>query len=69
MVTALVHRSGVRGGHLYAMSPGRVGMCTGLWIRAKTVGQDERGNTGRRPLFVGRWPLPWLMGETLDRRE
>jgi hypothetical protein len=70
MVTALVQRSGLRGWHLHAMSLASVGLCIGLWIRAKTVDQEERGNAERRALFVGLWPpLLWLMGETLDRHE
>jgi hypothetical protein len=52
------------------MSFASVGLCIGLWIRAKTVDQEERGNAERRALFVGLWPpLLWLMGETLDRHE
>jgi hypothetical protein len=27
-----------------------------LWIRAKAVDQEERGNAERRALFVGLWP-------------
>ena len=47
---------------------GSVLLCVVLWIRAKTVDQDERGNAERRALFVGLWPPTlWLMGETLDR--
>ena len=70
MVTTLLHRSGLRGWHLHTMSLASVGLCIGLWIRAKTVDQEERGNAERRALFVGLWPpLLWLMGETLDRHE
>ena len=44
--------------------------CIGLWIRAKTLDQDERGNAERRALFVGLWPPTlWLIGESLDRRD
>ncbi len=47
-----------------------IGLCIGLWIRAKTVDQDERGNAERRALFVGLWPpMFWLIGESLDRQE
>jgi hypothetical protein len=70
MLTALMHRSGLRGWHLHAMSLGSVCLCIGLWIRAKTVDQEERGNAERRALFVGLWPpMLWLMGETLERDE
>jgi hypothetical protein len=49
---------------------GSVGLCIGLWIRAKTVDQDERGNAERRALFVGLWPPTiWLIGDALERRE
>jgi hypothetical protein len=47
-------------------SLGSIGLCIGLWIRAKTVDQDERGNAERRALFVGLWPpMFWLIGESL----
>jgi hypothetical protein len=40
-----------------------------LWIRAKTIGEDERGNAERRALFVGLWPpMFWLIGDSLDRQ-
>ncbi|WP_350341450.1 hypothetical protein [Candidatus Nephthysia bennettiae] len=49
---------------------GSVGLCIGLWIRAKTVDQDERGNAERRALFVGLWaPTLWLIGDALERCE
>ena len=32
---------------------GAVGLASDLWIRAKTVDQDERGNAERRALFIG----------------
>jgi hypothetical protein len=48
------------------MSIGAVALCLGLWIRAKTVGQDARGNAKRRALFVGLWPPTlWLIGDSL----
>ena len=41
-------------------------LCIGLWIRAKTVDQDERGNAERRALFVGLWPpMFWLIGDAV----
>ena len=47
-----------------------IGLCIGLWIRAKTVDQDERGNAERRALFVGLWPPTiWLIGDSLARHE
>lgn len=70
MTVALLHRAGVRCGHLQAISMASVGLCIGLWIRAKTVDESERGNAERRALFVGLWPPTlWLMGESLRRIE
>ena len=41
-----------------------------LWIRAKTVAQEERGNAERRALFVGLWPpMFWLIGDSLREHE
>ena len=68
MVVALIRRTGLRAGHLHVASLASVGLCIGLWIRAKTVDQDERGNAERRALFVGLWPPTlWLIGDSLDR--
>jgi len=62
--------AGVRSTHCYATSVGSIGLCIGLWIRAKTVDQDERGNAERRALFVGLWPpMFWLMGDSLRDHE
>jgi hypothetical protein len=59
-----------RGDHFHAMSVGSVGLCIALWIRAKTVDQEERGNAERRAIFVGLWaPTLWLVGDALERRE
>jgi hypothetical protein len=45
-------------------------LCIGLWIRAKAVSQEERGNAERRALFVGLWPAQlWLLGDAMERRE
>jgi hypothetical protein len=53
---------------LHAVSLAGVGLCLGLWIRAKTVTQDVRGNAERRALFVGLWPVQlWLMGDAAER--
>jgi hypothetical protein len=68
MLYRLLRRSGLRGWHLQTGSLGSIGLCIALWIRAKTMGEDERGNAERRALFVGLWPpMFWLMGETVDR--
>ena len=69
-VSEAVGRTGVRSMHFYAASLGSIGLCIGLWIRAKTVDQDERGNAERRALFVGLWPpMFWLMGDSLRDSE
>jgi hypothetical protein len=63
-------RTGIRAWHLQCMSLASVGLCIGLWIRAKTVDQDTRGNAERRALFVGLWPPTiWLIGDSLERLE
>jgi hypothetical protein len=70
MLEKRLHGAGLRGSHCHSASLASVALCIGLWIRAKTVDQDERGNAERRALFVGLWPpLLWLIGETLDRHE
>jgi len=70
MVTKLISAAGVRGWYLHVASLGSVGLCVGLWIRAKTVDQEERGNAERRALFVGLWPpMLWLIGESLRTDE
>ena len=69
MLTDLLYRSGLRGWPLHAGALGSIGLCLTLWIRAKTVDQDERGNAERRALFVGLWPpMLWLLGDALERR-
>jgi hypothetical protein len=66
----MLNRLGLRGWMLHATSLGSVGLCIALWVRAKTVDQDERGNAERRALFVGLWPpMLWLIGDSVERRE
>jgi hypothetical protein len=70
MVTETLHRTGFRDAHLEALALGSVGLCIALWIRAKTVDQDERGNAERRALFVGLWaPTLWQMSNSLRQRD
>ena len=70
MLMEPLHRLGFRAWHLQVLSLGSVGLCIALWIRAKTVDQDERGNAERRALFVGLWPpMLWLIGDTIERQE
>ncbi|MGI8713511.1 MAG: hypothetical protein ACR2NR_10075 [Solirubrobacteraceae bacterium] len=70
MLSKLLYRCGLRAGMMQISSIGAIGLCIGLWIRAKTVDQDERGNAERRALFVGLWPPTiWLIGDSLARLE
>jgi hypothetical protein len=70
MVSKTLHAAGLRSGHLHAASLATIGLCVNLWIRAKTVDQDERGNAERRALFVGLWPpMFWLIGDALLEEE
>ena len=67
VIVNLLRRLGCRDSHFHALSLGSVGLCIGLWIRAKTVDQDERGNAERRALFVGLWaPTLWQIGDSLS---
>jgi hypothetical protein len=68
MLTTRLHDAGLRDWQMQSLSLGAVGLCVALWIRAKTVDQDERGNAERRALFVGLWPPTlWLIGDSLER--
>jgi hypothetical protein len=70
MFTKALGKLGVRGWHMHIASLGAIYLCIGLWIRAKTVDQEERGNAERRALFVGLWPpMFWLIGDTLQLDE
>ncbi|HEY1675564.1 MAG TPA: hypothetical protein VGG50_22810 [Streptosporangiaceae bacterium] len=65
-VTGALQRTKLRRSYLHATSLASIGLCIGLWIRAKTVDQDERGNAERRAIFVGLWPpMFWLIGDSL----
>jgi hypothetical protein len=68
VVGHLLARLGVRSWQLHGASLGGVWLSLGLWIRAKTVDQDERGNAERRAIFVGLWPaMLWLLGDSVER--
>jgi hypothetical protein len=70
VLTKRLHRLGLRSWQMEIASMGSIGLCIGLWIRAKTVDQDERGNAERRAIFVGLWPPTiWLIGDSLARHE
>ena len=70
MPIKLIRSAHVRGWYLHLASLGALLLCITLWIRAKTVDQEERGNAERRALFVGLWPpMFWLIGDSIERRE
>ncbi|MET0558176.1 MAG: hypothetical protein ABW065_05845 [Solirubrobacterales bacterium] len=65
-----LQRLGPQSHYLYGLSLGTILLCIALWIRAKTIGEDERGNAERRALFIGLWPpMFWLIGDALRREE
>ena len=64
-----IDRTPVRSEPFYGLSLASIVLCIALWMRTKTIGEDERGNAERRALFVGLWPpLLWLIGDTLGRK-
>jgi hypothetical protein len=68
VLSKAMHDAGLRDWQLHSASLGCIGLCIGLWIRAKTVDQDTRGNAERRALFVGLWPpMFWMMGDAVER--
>jgi hypothetical protein len=70
MLDSLLRGLRLRSDHLFGLSIGTIVTCIVLWIRAKTIGEDERANAERRALFVGLWPpMFWLIGESLRRAE
>ena len=70
MLTKALTSARVRGWLLHTVSLATIYLCIALWIRAKTVDQDERGNAERRALFVGLWPpMFWLIGDALELEE
>ena len=70
MVPSKLGAVGLRSDHAHLAALASVGVCLGLWARAKTVDQAERGNAERRALFVGLWaPTLWLIGDALERHE
>jgi len=70
MLSTALHRAGLRAWHMHTFSLGSIALCIALWIRAKTTGEDERGNAERRALFVGLWPpMFWLIGDSLEALE
>ena len=68
MLSRQLSRAGLRSWHFHATSLACIYLCIGLWIRAKTVDQDERTNAELRAVFVGMWPaMFWLIGDALER--
>jgi hypothetical protein len=66
----VLRKAGVRSTYFYVSSLASIALCISLWIRAKTVDQDERGNAERRALFVGLWPpMFWLIGDSVKATE
>jgi hypothetical protein len=60
----------LRSWHLHIASFASIVLCLSLWIRAKTIDQEERGNAERRAIFVGLWPpMLWLIGNALQEHE
>jgi hypothetical protein len=65
-----LYSMGLRGLHLHLASLGSIVLCLSLWIRAKTIDQEERGNAERRAIFVGLWPpMLWLIGNAIEQEE
>ena len=48
MLGKMLHSVGLRSVHLHVASLASVLLCLALWIRAKTMDQDERSNAERR---------------------
>jgi len=70
VIGKLLFRFGARGWHLHSISLAVIWLCLSLWIRAKTVDQDQRANAERRAQFVGLWPpMFWLIGDAVERQE
>jgi hypothetical protein len=70
MLGKLLYSAGLRSVHLQVASLASVLLCLGLWIRAKTMDQEERSNAERRAIFVGLWPPTlWLIGNTIQQHE
>ncbi|SDY86722.1 hypothetical protein SAMN05216215_103767 [Saccharopolyspora shandongensis] len=70
MVVRALHQVGLRSTHLQVLSLGSVLLCLGLWVRAKTVDEEQRGNAERRALFTGLWPPTlWSIGASLHELE
>jgi hypothetical protein len=70
MLVKALRAAGLRSTQLQAASVGSIALCLGLWVRAKTIDQEQRDNAERRALFVGLWPpMLWLIGDSLQALE
>lgn len=70
MVTKVLHQAGLRSVHVHLVSIASIGLCIGLWAKAQSMEQDERGNAERRAIFVGLWPPTlWIIGNSLQQHE
>ena len=70
MIARLLRAAGLRSTYLHCASLGSVTLSLSLWIRAKTVDQEARGNAERRAIFVGHWaPMFWLIGDAVSRQQ
>jgi hypothetical protein len=70
MLAKRLYSMGLRSLHLHVASLASVVLCLSLWIRAKTIDQEERGNAERRAIFVGLWPpMFWLIGNAIEQHE
>ena len=70
MVAQTLRRMGLRSTHFQLAGTFSVGLCLSLWIRAKTMDQEQRDNAERRAIFVGLWPPTlWLVGNALQQLE
>lgn len=70
VLVSRLHALGLRSWQLQLASLMSVAMCIALWLRAKTLDQDERGNAERRALFAGLWPPTlWGISQSLERHE
>jgi hypothetical protein len=70
MLEFLPRRLRPRSAYVHGASLASICLCVVLWVRAKTIGEDERANAERRALFVGLWPpMFWLIADALRRAE
>ena len=70
MVITALRTLGLRSDQLYLCSLASIALCVAMWLRAKAIDQEQRGNAERRALFVGLWPpMFWVIGRSLEEHE